>query len=94
MIKTTLKEIKRNSSIEGRAEFKEFLKNKGLKPVKVDLIAYSVSTYGLGAYLAAFTLDNGLVVNVNTGTRTSWNYCIENNDFGLGCLNWRSRCSS
>ncbi len=83
MIKTTLKEIKRNSSIEGRAEFKEFLKKNNLKPVKVDLIAYSVSIYGLGAYLAAFTLNNGLVVKVNTGNRSSWNYSIRNSDFGL-----------
>ena len=83
MIKTTLKEIKRNSSIEGRAEFKEFLKKNNLKPVKVDLVAYSVSIYGLGAYLAAFTLNNGLVVKVNTGNRSSWNYSIRNSDFGL-----------
>lgn len=83
MIKTTLKEIKKNSSIQGRAEFKEFLKEKDLKPVKVHLVAYSESIYGLGAYLAAFTLDNGLVVNVNTGSRSSWNYSIENDDFGL-----------
>jgi len=83
MIKTTLNEIKRNSSIHGRAEFKEFLKKNDLKPVKVDLIAYSVSIYGLGAYLAAFTLNNGLVINVNTGNRSSWNYSIKNSDFGL-----------
>lgn len=83
MIKTTLKEIKRNSSIQGRAEFKEFLKKNDLKPVKVDLVAYSQSVYGLGAYLAAFTLDNGLVVKVNTGNRSSWNYSIRNSDFGL-----------
>jgi hypothetical protein len=83
MIKTTLKEIKRNSSIEGRAEFKEFLKKNDLKPVKVDLIAYSVSVYGLGAYLAMFTLNNGLVVKVNTGNRSSWNYSVRNSDFGL-----------
>ena len=83
MIKTTLKEIKRNSSIEGRAEFKEFLKKNDLKPVKVELLAYSESIYGLGAYLAAFTLDNGLTVNVNTGNRSSWNYSIKNSDFGL-----------
>ena len=83
MIKTTLKEIKRNASIHGREEFKEFLKKNDLKPVKVDLIAYSVSAYGLGAYLAAFTLNNDLVVNVNTGNRSSWNYSIENDDFGL-----------
>ena len=83
MIKTTLKEIKKNASIHGRKEFKEFLKKKDLKPVKVELIAYSVSAYGLGAYLARFTLDNDLVVNVNTGNRSSWNYSINNNDFGL-----------
>ena len=83
MIKTTLKEIKRNSSLQGRAEFKRFLKENELKPVKVELIAYSVSAYGVGAYLAAFTLSNGLVVKVNTESRSSWNYCIENSDFGL-----------
>lgn len=83
MIKTTLKEIKRNSSIEGRAEFKEYLKKNDLKPVKVELLAYSESIYGLGAYLAAFTLDNGLVVKVNTGNRSSWNYSVRNSDFGL-----------
>ena len=83
MIKTTLKEIKRNSSLQGRAEFKRFLKENELKPVKVELVAYSVSVYGLGAYLAAFTLDNGLIVKVNTESRSSWNYCIENDDFGL-----------
>ena len=83
MIKTTLKEIKRNSSIEGRAEFKEFLKKNDLKPVKVELLAYSESIYGLGAYLAAFTLNNGLVINVNTGNRSSWNYSVRNSDFGL-----------
>lgn len=83
MIKTTLKEIKRASSLQGRSEFKEFLKDKDLKPVKVDLVAYSQSVYGLGAYLAMFTLDNGLIVNVNTGNRSSWNYSIENSDFGL-----------
>ena len=83
MIKTTLKEIKRNSSLQGKEEFKEFLKKNDLKPVKVDLIAYSVSVYGLGAYLAAFTLNNGLTVNVNTGNRSSWNYSIRNSDFGL-----------
>ena len=83
MIKTTLKEIKRNSSIHGRAEFKEFLKKNELKPVKVELIAYSESIYGLGAYLAVFTLDNGLTVNVNTGNRSNWNYSVRNSDFGL-----------
>lgn len=83
MIKTTLKEIKRNASLQGREEFREFLNDKDLKPVKVELIAYSESVYGLGAYLAAFTLDNGLVVKVNTGSRTAWNYSINNNDFGL-----------
>ena len=83
MIKTTLKEIKRNSSLQGRAEFKRFLKENELKPVKVELIAYSVSAYGVGAYLAAFTLSNGSIVKVNTGNRSSWNYCIENDDFGL-----------
>lgn len=83
MIKTTLKEIKKAAGFQGRAEFKKFLNDNGLKPVKVDLVAYSVSVYGLGAYLAMFTLDNGLIVNVNTGNRSSWNYCIENNDFGL-----------
>jgi len=83
MVKTTLKEIKRNAGINGREEFKEFLNDRGLKPVKVDLIAYSVSSYGLGAYLAMFTLNNGLVVNVNTGNRSSWNYSIKNDDFGL-----------
>lgn len=83
MIKTTLKEIKKAARFQGRAEFKEFLKKNDLKPVKVDLIAYSVSVYGLGAYLAAFTLDNGLTVNVNTGNRSSWNYSVRNSDFGL-----------
>ena len=83
MIKTTLKEIKRNARFEGRSEFKKFLSDNDLKPVKVDIIAYSVSVYGLGAYLAAFTLNNGLVVKVNTGNRSSWNYSIRNSDFGL-----------
>ena len=46
MIKTTLKEIKRNASIHGREEFKKFLSDNDLKPVKVDIIAYSVSDYG------------------------------------------------
>ena len=69
MIKTTLKEIKKASSIQGRAEFTEFFKKNDLKPVKVELLAYSESIYGLGAYLAAFTLKNGLVINVNTGNR-------------------------
>ena len=83
MIKTTLKEIKKASSLQGRSEFKEFLKKNELKPVKVELVAYSESVYGLGAYLAVFTLDNGLVVKVNTGSRSSWNYSIRNSDFGL-----------
>ena len=83
MIKTTLREIKRVSLIEGREEFKRFLKENNLSPVKVELVAYSVSVYGLGAYLAHFTLNNGLVIAVNTGHRSSWNYAIENSDFGL-----------
>ena len=83
MVKTTLKEIKKAARFQGRDEFKKFLKKNDLKPVKVDLIAYSVSVYGLGAYLAAFTLNNGLTVNVNTGNRSSWNYSIKNSDFGL-----------
>ena len=83
MIKTTLKEIKRVSHFEGKNEFKEFLSVKGLKPVKVELVAYSLSVYGLGAYLAVFTLNNGLVVKVNTGNRSSWNYSVQNDDFGL-----------
>ena len=83
MIKTTLKEIKRVSHFEGKTEFKQFLNDKGFKPVRVDLIAYSMSTYGVGAYLAAFTLNNGLVVKVNTGNRSSWNYSVKNDDFGL-----------
>ncbi len=83
MIKTTLKEIKKASSLQGKAEFKRFLNDNDLKPVKVNLLAYSQSIYGLGAYLAMFTLDNGLVVNVNTGNRSSWNYSIKNKDFGL-----------
>ncbi len=83
MIKTTLKEIKRVALLQGREEFKEFLKRHNLKPVRVDLVAYSQSVYGTGAYLALFTLDNGLTVNVNTGYRSSWNYSIQNRDFGL-----------
>lgn len=83
MVKTTLKEIKKASNFNGREEFKEFLNKHNLKPVKVDLIAYSESVYGLGAYLAMFTLDDGRVVNVNTGNRSSWNYSIQNSDFGL-----------
>ena len=83
MIKTTLKEIKRVALIQGREEFKRFLKENDLKPVRVDLVAYSESVYGTGAYLALFTLDNGLTVNVNTGNRSSWNYSIQNKDFGL-----------
>ena len=83
MIKTTLKEIKRVALIQGREEFKEFLNKHNLKPVKVDLIAYSESVYGLGAYLAMFTLDDGRIVKVNTGNRASWNYSIRNSDFGL-----------
>ena len=83
MIKTTLKEIKRVALIQGREEFKEFLKKHDLKPVRVYLVAYSESVYGTGAYLALFTLDNGLTVNVNTGYRSSWNYSILNSDYGL-----------
>ena len=83
MIKTTLKEIKKAAGFQGRAEFKKFLNENNLKPVSVELIAYSVSAYGLGAYLALFTLDNGLTVNVNTGNRSSWNYSVQNRDFGL-----------
>ena len=83
MIKTTLKEIKKVAHFEGRNEFKEFLSVKGLKPVSVELVAYSLSVYGLGAYLAVFTLNNGLVVKVNTGNRSSWNYSIKNDDYGL-----------
>ena len=83
MIKTTLKEIKRVSHFQGKTEFKEFLNKKSLKPVKVELMAYSMSVYGVGAYLAVFTLNNGLVVKVNTGNRSSWNYSIKNDDFGL-----------
>jgi len=83
MIKTTLKEIKGATSIHGREEFKEFLKKNDLKPIKVDLVAYSESIYGLGAYLAVFTLNNGSDVFVNTGNRSSWNYSIKNDDFGL-----------
>lgn len=83
MVKTTLKEIKRCSSIHGKEEFKEFLKRNDLKPVKVDLIAYSASVYGVGAYLAAFTMSNGLTIKVATGNRSSWNYSIKNSDFGL-----------
>ena len=83
MVKTTLKEIKEAANFQGRAEFKKFLLDNDLKPVSVDLIAYSVSVYGLGAYLAMFAIDNGLTVNVNTGNRSSWNYSIQNSDFGL-----------
>lgn len=83
MIKTTLKKIKEASNFNGRDEFKKFLDDNGLKPVRVSLIAYSESVYGTGAYLALFTLDNGLTVNVNTGNRSSWNYSIQNRDFGL-----------
>lgn len=83
MIKTTLKEIKKASNFNGREEFKRFLKENNLKPVKVNLLAYSESIYGLGSYLASFTLNNGLVVNVNTGNRASWNYSVANSDFGL-----------
>ncbi len=83
MVKTTLKEIKKASNFNGRDEFKKFLLENDLKPVKVDLIAYSVSVYGLGAYLAMFTLDDGRIVKVNTGNRASWNYSIRNSDFGL-----------
>ncbi len=83
MIKTTLKEIKRVSHFQGRKEFKEFLAKNGLQPVKVELVAYSASIYGIGAYLALFTLNNGLVVKVNTTNRSSWNYSVRNRDFGL-----------
>lgn len=83
MVKTTLKEIKKASNFEGREEFKRFLQENNFKPVKVDIIAYSVSVYGVGAQLAMFTLDNGLTVNVNTGNRSSWNYSVQNRDFGL-----------
>ena len=83
MVKTTLKEIKRVARFQGREEFKKFLEKTGLKPVAVDLVAYSQSAYGLGAYLASFRLNNGCVVKVNTGNRSSWNYSIQNSGFGL-----------
>ena len=83
MVRTTLKEIKKASNFNGREEFKEFLKKHNFKPVRVDLVAYSESVYGLGAYLAMFTLDNDLTVFVNTGNRSRWNYSIQNRDFGL-----------
>jgi len=83
MIKTTLKEIKKAARFQGRDEFKKFLKETGLRPVAVDLVAYSQSVYGLGAYLAAFTLNNGCIVKVNTGNRSGWNYSVRNSDFGL-----------
>lgn len=83
MIKTTLKEIRRNSQIEGREEFKKWLDDNNLKPISVDKVAYSVSTYGLGAYLLRFTLNDGSSVNVSTGNRTSWLYSCGNSDYGL-----------
>ena len=83
MIKTTLKEIERNANIKGREAFKKYLKDNDVKPLKVELIAYSESVYGLGSYLALFTLSNGLTLKVATGNRSSWNYSIQNSDFGL-----------
>ena len=83
MIKTTLKEIKRSASIEGREAFKKWLDDNNVKPIKVEIIAYSVSTYGLGSYLARFELENGNNILVATGNRSSWLYSIQNRDFGL-----------
>lgn len=83
MFKTTLKEIERLAWVQGREQFKEFLKEHDLTPIKVKLMAYSACEEGIGAYLAAFMLSNGLVVWVNTENRSSWNACIWNSDFGL-----------
>ena len=83
MIKTTLKEIKRNAQVQGREEFKKWLNDMRLTPISVDKVAYSVSTYGLGAYLLRFTLNDGSSVNVSTGNRTSWLYSCSNSNFGL-----------
>lgn len=83
MIKTTLKEIKRCALIEGREEFKKWLHDMKVQPVSVEKVAYSVSAYGLGAYLLRFTLNDGSSVNVSTGNRTAWIYSCGNSDFGL-----------
>ena len=56
---------------------------KFVKPLSVEKVAYSESIYGLGAYLVYFKLSNGQMVKVATESRSSWNYSITNNDFGL-----------
>ena len=85
MIKTTLKEIKKNAMIHGREELKKYLNKYDLSVETVELVAYSwsIKKRVVGSYLAIFTLSNNERIKVATDNRTSWNYTIEDSDFGL-----------
>lgn len=83
MLKTTYKDAKRFSNINGREDFIKFLRDNGLKVKSAEKVAYYWGTYGLNGYLIRYTLDNDIVIDVITGLRTSWQYSCQNSDFGL-----------
>lgn len=78
MIKSTVKELKRNAMFTNRSELIEYLKSNSLKVVGYpERVAYCESVYGCGGYLLRYTLNNGLSVTAFTG-RSTWMYSCEN----------------
>lgn len=86
MIKSTMKELKREAQFFSKEELLNYLKESGLKVAlmygkypNVKKIAYCESIYGCGGYLLSYTLESGSQLLAFTG-RSSWMYTCDNSD--------------
>lgn len=83
MIKSTVRDLKRASQFESKADLIKFLQDNGLKVVKHEKIAYASGYYGCNGYLVFYTLNNGSTVKAFTG-RSTWMYTVDNtHDLGI-----------
>lgn len=86
MVKSTMKELKREAQFFSKEELLNYLKENDLKIglmygkyPNVKKIAYCESLYGCGGYLLMYTLESGSQLYAFTG-RSSWMYSCENTD--------------
>jgi len=86
MIKSTMKELKKEAQFFSKDELVNYLKESGLKVglmygkyPNVKKIAYCESMYGCGGYLLSYTLESGSQLLAFTG-RSSWMYTCNNSD--------------
>lgn len=85
MLKTTQREIRRESSFEGIQSVLQYMKDNNLKQVdRVEKVAYCVGVYGCNGYLLSINLVNehGIkhTIKAFTGNST-WMYACENTNY-------------